>query len=137
MPTMQYTGEEEMFSRLVGKSSYQDWHLRLFITDRTPSKGDTIEQLEELSGSGYAPIVLEADDWTIDFSSGETKLSLSSTKTFTLTAAVPEVHGYMITDPDKIFILYAEKFSDGPYVVPGGGDTIDIDATFTIPVSSS
>lgn len=119
--------------------------LRLMKQARTPSKGDSKSLLIQATGTGYAYIPLTPTSWTIQTlnpGTGDTNIASYAQQTFTFTGA-DSVSGYYLqcvkarttgnTTPsapsagvsDSI-LMWSEKFSDGPYIIPSGGGTIKI-----------
>ena len=131
-------GELTMLKRMLGDEGSGDTvgdtlFLRLYDTDVTPAEGDSIGDYSESDGAGYAAIAIPGDTtggagWTYDEGAGDTVSASFAQQTFTFSGA-DTVYGYHITtltaDGDTI-VFWAEKFTDGPYTIPGGGGTIKI-----------
>ena len=108
--------------------------LRLFKDARVLSKGDSKFLFHSATGAGYAYIVLNPTAWTISTlnpGTGDTNMASYAQQTFTFTGA-DSVSGYMVwtvknrgATGDSI-LMWAEKFSDGPYIIPAGGGTIKV-----------
>jgi hypothetical protein len=112
---------------------------------KSDSKGTSNAYFIKATGAGYQYIVLAPLSWTIytnNPGTGDSNIALYAQQTFTFTGA-DSIAGYYVqcvkartnnTAPitagpvgvaDSI-IMWAEKFSDGPYVIPAGGGTIKI-----------
>lgn len=119
--------------------------LRLFKNNRTLSKSDSKTGFIAASGTGYSYIPLAPTSWTISTlnpGTGDTNMASYAQQTFTFTGA-DSIAGYYLqcvkartsgttapTAPtagvsDSI-LMWAEKFVDGPYIIPAGGGTIKI-----------
>jgi hypothetical protein len=124
-------GEREMLARIVGAHVFaagDTLFLRLYDGDTTPTEGDTYAKYSESDGTGYAAIALLGDSWTIATAGGDTTAATYAQQTFTYTAG-DTLYGYYVTTRDEsgdTIILYAERFSDGPYTIPSGGGTVRI-----------
>jgi len=122
-------GEREMLNRIVGDTGDTIW-LRLFDNNMTPDEADSGDSYTESGGTGYAQIPLYGDSWTIATAAGDTTAATYAEQTFTYSAG-DTLYGYYIVeeagyeDGDSV-ILIAERFTDGPYTVPGGGGTVKV-----------
>lgn len=112
----------------VNKATPQDLTLFLWTNNITPAETDTTATYTEASGSGYAAISIPSSDWTV--TSGDPTTAVCVEKTFTLTGALT-VYGYGLKRTTAGTIAMAERFSDGPYVIPAGGGTIKVTPTMT------
>jgi hypothetical protein len=137
-------GGIEALGRLVG-DTYTNGDtlvLRLFKNGINPAKGDSAPRFTAATGAGYAPIRLGsavATPWTITYINpgvGDTAQAVCSQQTFTFTGA-DSIAGYYITAKSARYlrlsgqagdtvVICAEKFGDGPYVVPSGGGTVKV-----------
>ena len=121
--------------------------LRLYksgrVLSKSDSKGTANAYFIPATGAGYAYIVLAPTSWTITTSNpgtGDSNIaSYAPQQTFTFTGA-DSIAGYYVQAvkartsattaavagiSDSI-LMWAEKFADGPYIIPGGGGTIKI-----------
>lgn len=114
-------GENEMLNRIFVNGS--DLTLRLFTNDYTPIETTILTDLTEVTGDGsYSANVLTNSSWTV--TGGQASYA---EQTFTF-AAGNTVYGFFVTWNDGVddHLLLAERFSDGPYVLPSDGGTIAI-----------
>lgn len=100
--------------------------LRLFTNNLTPAEGTTQSTITEAVGAtGYTPVTLVGSSWTTTQVSGATT-AVYSEQTFTFTTAVT-VYGYYVTtiggSPE---LLWLERFSGAPFILPTGGGQIAI-----------
>lgn len=112
---------------LLGKALANNVSLRLFSSDSTPGEADTPSTYTEVTAAGYAPITLSGGSWTVSTSSGVTT-AMYAQQLFTLTAAAM-AYGYYITDGTTL--VWAERFSDGPYQIGASGGVIRVTPTIT------
>lgn len=97
--------------------------LRLFTNNLNPGKSTVIGDITEATESGYAAITLDGGTWTIATVSGVNSASYPiQTFTFTETATI---YGYYITTQGDS-LLWAERFSDGPYVLTIDGGEVTV-----------
>ena len=132
-------GEILMLKRILGDQGSGDTtgdslFLRLYDNDYTPLEGDTWLSFSESDGTGYAAIAIPGDSsggsgWTYATGGGDTVSATYAQQTFTYTAG-DTLYGYYVTTRDgatgDTTVLWAEKFTDGPYTIPGGGGTVKI-----------
>ena len=100
--------------------------LRLFTNNLTPVEGPSLSTVTEAVGStGYAPVTLVGSSWTTTQSVGVTT-AVYSEQTFTFTTAVT-VYGYYVTTIyGSPALLWLERFSGAPFILPSGGGQIAI-----------
>ena len=114
-------GEVLLLSYSLNKVAATDVKLRLFTNDYTPVEGSVVGNFTEAVAAGYAAIALVGASWTISSAGGVTTAAYAQ-QTFTLTAASTN-YGYYITNNDGSQVLWAERFTDAPHVIPSGGGT--------------
>ena len=119
--------------------------LRLMKQALVPSKSDSKTRIIQATGSGYAYIPLAPTSWTIITSNpgtGDSSIASYAQQTFTFTGA-DSISGYYLTcvkartsgttaptaptaGVSDSILMWCEKFSDGPYIIPAGGGTLKI-----------
>lgn len=125
-------GETIALEALVGKTAGQNLILKLFKNDVTPGQSTTEAGLTEADFTGYSAITLTAANWTatpadpshIDYAQ----------QTFTSTAGSQNqaVYGYYLVQVTSGKLVWAERFSDGPYTIVNSGDNIKITPVITL-----
>jgi hypothetical protein len=145
--------DREILYRMIGTSvagsntgcNGDTFTLRLYKGRGTLTKSDSKAYFIQATGTGYAYIVLTPTSWTINTlnpGTQDTTMASYAQQTFTFSGS-DSIAGYMVwcvrartsgtsspTAPtagvsDSI-LMWAEKFSDGPYSIPGGGGTIKV-----------
>ena len=123
-------GEARMLKAVVNHTVPQDLVLKLFTNNVTPGETDTAGTYTEASGNGYAAITLTGSSWTI--TEGAPSDASYAQQTFTFTGNLGNVYGYFIVQASSGILLWAEKFSDGPYNIVNNGDQIKITPKITL-----
>lgn len=123
-------GEGKLLEFALGKSSQETLVLRLFSSNTTPADTDTTATYTEVSGNGYAAKSLTGSSWTV--TPGAPSSATYPTQTFTFTGAAGNVYGYFVTSQSSAKVLWAERFSDGPYNVTASGQTINVTPVLTL-----
>jgi len=123
-------GEVEMLARILNKNTPYDVELRLFVNDITPDENTVIGDLTESTGDGYSPQTLSGANWTISTDGSGVTTAEYPQVTFTYTGAEANVYGYYVTSNGVL--LWAERFSDGPYTIPSGGGEIKVTPKITL-----
>ena len=113
-------GETEMLGRVLDV----DVKLKLYVNDLIPEESHVLSDLTESTGSGYSDKTLATGSWSYDFDAGDARASYPQ-QDFVFTGG-ETVYGYYITDLAETLILWVERFSDGPYIIPSGGGTIRV-----------
>jgi hypothetical protein len=122
-------GEDIALKALVNHTAPQNLVLRLFTNNYTPVETTTEADVTEASGNGYAAITLTGGSWT--FTPGAPSLAEYAQQTFTFTGALGNVYGYYLTQVTSGKLVYAERFTDGPYNIVNNGDQIKITPKIT------
>jgi hypothetical protein len=120
-------GENIVLEALVNKTAPQNLVLRLYTSNTTPGESDTAGTYTEATGSGYNAITLTGASWG---SASGGSISYAQ-QTFTFSGALGNVYGYYMTQASSGTLVYAERFSDGPYNIANNGDQIKITPTIT------
>lgn len=109
----------------------EDLVLCLYKSNTTPAEADVIGTYTEADFTGYANITLTGASWTV---SGTAPTSIAyAQQTFTSSAGSQSqsVYGYFLKRATGGELVWAERFSDGPYVIVNNGDAIKITPTIT------
>ena len=128
------SGESYLLQALVGKLTATAPILRLYKTNITPAETDTLATYSSNypTFTGYAAITLTSASWTVS-GTAPTQIAYAQ-QTFTCTAnqSTEQVYGYIVTDTTPgTTLLWAEKFTDGPYPITNNGDAIKITPQIT------
>lgn len=125
-------GESIALEALVGKTAGQNLILKLFKSNTTPAEADTEGTYTEADFTGYAAITLTAASWSV---TGTNPTSIGyAQQTFTSSAGSQSqsVYGYYFVQVTSGKLVWAERFTDGPYVITNNGDTISVTAALTM-----
>jgi hypothetical protein len=126
------TGDQAFLQSITNKQSSGNLVLRLFTSNTTPSKGDTLSTYTECTGSGYSPITLLGGSWTVSANEDGTATASYAAQTFTFTSGTAfSAYGYFLTNSAGTTVIWAERFSDGPYAIPAGGGTISVTPNYS------
>lgn len=100
--------------------------LRLFKNDYVPTKNSTLSEVTEATQEGYVPLILSQASWLIETISGVTSASYPEQQFVFSELAV--IYGYYITTTidSTEYLLWIERFSNGPYELPSDGGSISI-----------
>lgn len=124
-------GEDLALQYLVNKASPQNLVLRLFKSNTTPAEADTAGTYTEADFTGYASITLTGASWTTV--QGAPSQASYAQQSFTSSAdqASQNVYGYYLTRLAGGELVYAERFSDGPYAIAHLNDVIKVTPQIT------
>ncbi len=104
--------------------------IHLYSNNIVPLEVDTVTSYVEVVGGGYSSISLVAGNWTII---AGTPTSAEHTEVvFLFTGAVGNVFGYFVTRVTGGELLWAERFSNGPFNIQTSGDEIRITPRLTL-----
>jgi len=118
-------GERKMLQLIVNNASGENLYLTLFGNNMTPAENDNVTFYTEITGGGYANIVLTGANWSI--ANGNNAVATYAAQTFSFTGATTPntVYGYMVKGISHT-VYWAERFSDGPYAINNNGDAITV-----------
>lgn len=122
--------EGTMLEAFLNKTAPQDLVLRLYSSNTTPAESDTEVTYTETSGGGYAAANLTAASWTV--TPGAPTSAAYPEVVFTFTGIAGNVYGYYVTQTTSGFIMWAERFTTGPYDIQNNGDQIKITPQITL-----
>jgi len=94
---------------------------RYFVNDYTPVEGTVLGDLTECTTMGYAPMEMDAGDWSVATSIGVTTAE-QDPQAVVLEAAIT-IYGYYVTDNPATVLYYLERFAD-PVVFGALGGTL-------------
>lgn len=121
--------ENIVLEAIVNKTAAQSLVLRLFKNNVTPGKTDTEATYTEADFTGYSSIALAGASWGA--ASGGTIAFAKQTFTSSAGSQNQSVYGYYITQTTSGKLMWAERFSDGPYVIVNNSDKIDVTPTIS------
>lgn len=125
-------GEAYLLSAFVAKQPATVPILKLYTNNITPSETDINTTYTEATFTGYSAISMSAGgSWTVSGTS-PTMISYAQ-QTFTSSAnqTTQQIYGYYVLATTSNTLLWAEKFSDGPYPITNNGDQIKITPQIT------
>jgi len=118
--------EKILLEALVNKTAPQDLKLKLFQNNVTPSETDTEATYTEATFTGYSAVTLTASSWTV--TEGAPTQASYPEVTFTSTAGGQNqsIYGYYLVQVTSGKLVWAERFTDGPYTIVNNGDSIKV-----------
>lgn len=125
-------GEVVALSYLTNKvTTTENLVLRLFQNNITPAATDTAATYTQATFTGYASVTLTGASWTVTAGNPSTATYAQQTFTSSANQATQQIYGYYLVRASSLDIVYAERFSDGPYPITNNGDAIKITPTVT------
>jgi hypothetical protein len=123
-------GEVEFLTRSF---TYEGSKLKLYTNDYTCTETSVIGNFTECVVAGYAHKTLTGTvtggTWVISTASLITTASYAEQE-FLPTTAV-SCYGYMVTNSAGSTLLFGERFTGAPYIIPAGGGSIKVTVNFT------
>lgn len=124
-------GEDRLLGMALGKYTQEaSLTLKLFSSNTTPADTDTAGTYTEVSGNGYAAKTLANASWTI--TQGAPTEAVYAQQEWTFTGAAGNVYGYFIVGTTSGNLMWAERFTDGPYDITASGDVIRVTPKITL-----
>ena len=126
-------GEAEMLERIVGnptQTTNGNVHIHLYKNDYTPIESSVLGDFTELvdaTDQNYALLPLTAASWNSTPSNPTAVDYTQQTWTFLGTPETAiSVYGYFVTADNDTTLLWAERFTDAPYNIPGTGGSVSV-----------
>lgn len=124
------SAEEIMINYILNRDLPEGLVIHLYSNNIIPQETDTITNYVEVTGGGYASIGLTAGLWTI---LPGTPTSAEHTEVvWTFNGAVGNVYGYYVTRVTGLELMWAERFSNGPFNIQTNGDEIRVTPRLTL-----
>lgn len=118
-------GEFEMLKAALGVVAMgASQTLKLYVNNITPGEGDSAGSYTAATGFGYVDKTLTSTIWSVVTDGGGTTEATYTQQTWVFTGALGNVYGYFVIRTDSGVLLWAERFSDGPYNIANNGDEI-------------
>lgn len=95
--------------------------LKLFKSNTTPGDTDTAATYTEADFTGYSSVTLTGSSWVV---TGNPITYAKQTFTSSAGSQNQAVYGYYVVA--NTTLIYAERFSDGPYTIVNNGDKIEV-----------
>lgn len=115
---------------ILNKAAPAELDIKLYVNDVIPSETDTESTYVEASGFGYTEKQLISNSWSI--SPGNPSSSEHPQVTWTFTGALGNVYGYFIVRRNDGKLMWAERFTNGPYNVQANDDKIKVTPRLTL-----
>ena len=123
-------GELNLLNRALGKVTPTNLTLALFTSNTTPADGDTLATYTKMTLTfGYTDLTLTMANWTVTTIANVASATYAQ-QTWTFTGAAGNQYGYVIHDGTSL--VYAERFSAGPYNFLNNGDIIRVTPVITL-----
>jgi hypothetical protein len=125
-------GELIALEALVNKTAPQDLRLKLYKNNKTPTETDTEADYTEADFTGYAFKNLAGANWN-STGGAPSDVTYNAVQTFTSSAGSQNqpVYGYYLVQQTSGKLVYAERFTDGPYTIVNNGDNIAVTPKLT------
>lgn len=104
--------------------------MRLYANNIVPDEGSTLATFIEASGGGYNSINLVSGSWSII--AGSPSQAEHTELVWTFTGSVGPVYGYYVTRSSGGELMWAERFTNGPFNINTNGDEIRITPRLTL-----
>jgi hypothetical protein len=118
------SAETIILEYILNKSAPENLDIKLYSNDVTPSETDTIATYTEVSGGGYIHKELTPASWSI--SPGNPTTSEHTQVSWDFTGSAGLGYGYFIVRRSSGELLWAERFTNGPYNITQSGDAIKV-----------
>ena len=130
MPLIVPNSAEVFILRYVTNSAVpEDLDIRLYVNDLNPDESVVVGNFIEANGGDYAKIELNSTLWIV--TPGEPTVAEHPQVSWTFTGAVGSVYGYYITRRTTGDLVWAERFTNGPYNVANANDQIRVTPRLT------
>ena len=99
--------------------------MHLYNNNYTPTETDNIANYTETSASNYSAVRLAGGQWTVASGVSAGATATYAQQSFNFSSA-DTIYGYFVTSQQKQVLLWAERFTGGPFTLPASGGTIAV-----------
>lgn len=129
--------EHAMISMIVNATTAQNQNLvlALYQNNLTPASTDVKADYTAAAFTGYSAVTLTSGSWTVTAATSGAPATATQTSatTFTCSATTSQsIYGYYVYQASGTGMLWAERFSDGPYTIANSGDKVILTASVTL-----
>ena len=124
------SAETIMLGYITNNDAPENLVIHLYSNNYTPDEFTTVSSVTEVTGGGYGSMGLTPGSWSI--ATGTPSQAEYPEVTWTFTGAVGNVYGYYITRQTGGELMWAERFSNGPFDIQTNGDQIKITPRLTL-----
>jgi hypothetical protein len=124
-------GEVLALSYMVNKAAPENLVLCLYQSNTTPAESDVIGTYTEATFTGYSNVTLTGASWTVVAGAPSTASYAQQTFTSSAGSQNQSIYGYYLKRVSTGDLVYAERFSDGPYVIVNNGDAVKVTPQIT------
>jgi hypothetical protein len=124
--TVPIVGDVLLLRYMLNFQAPADVQMRLYNNNITPHESSALSDFtESTAASPYTAVTLTGASWTV--SSGATAGSTGTyaQQSFNFSTA-DTIYGYFITSGGARTLLWAERFTGGPFQLPSSGGTIAV-----------
>lgn len=118
-------------ANILNQTAPSNMTLRIFQNNITPADTDTVALYTESTFTGYAGTALTAASWSITTAHPAVATYPQVTFTSSANQTAQSEYGYYITNAAGA-LMFAERFSDGPYSVSVLNQTIKVTPTVSL-----
>jgi hypothetical protein len=122
-----------MLNYILNKDAPENISMLLYVNNVIPDENSTVATFTEMTnGLGYTTggISLTPGSWSVI--SGNPSQAEHTEVTWTFTGAAGNVYGYYVTRDTGGELLWAERFTNGPFNITTNGDEIKITPRLTL-----
>lgn len=122
-------GENLMLGMVTNRTAPENWVVRLFKNNITPSETDVAGTYTEATFPGYSAITLAGASWNAPASGS---INFGSQQTYSCTGvATDDIYGYYVTQLTSGILLLAERDGAAPFAIRNNGDQVKITPALT------
>jgi hypothetical protein len=125
-------GEAIMLKAIVNHTAPQNLVLKLYSSNTTPADTDTAGAYTEATFTGYSAKTLTGGSWTVVEGNPSEASYAQQIYTSTAGSQNQSIYGYFVVQTSSGSLMWAERFSDGPYTIVNNGDEIRITPKLTL-----
>lgn len=126
-------GEGLAIKAFLNHTAGQNGKLNLFKSNTTPAETDTSATYTNADFTGYsADTAITGSSYTVVEGAPTSATYAQQTWTSSADQATQNVYGYYMKQTTSGTIMWAERFSDGPYPITNNGDAIKVTPAITV-----
>jgi hypothetical protein len=119
---------------ILNKDAPEELDLKIFQNDYTPVATSAVGDFTEATFTGYADVELDSAEFSTPTTADPSVSTYSAPENFASTAnqSSQDCYGYYIIRRVTGDLVWAERFTDGPYNILNDGDNFNVTPRITL-----
>lgn len=123
--TVPIVGDVLLLRYMLNFQSPADVQMRLYSNNFTPHESTVMSDFTESTATNYTAVTLAGASWTVASGASAGSTGTYAQQSFNFSTS-DTIYGYYVTSGGARTLLWAERFTGGPFTLPTSGGTIAV-----------